>query len=32
MRVLETAKRENLTPQQAADRIVRERIDAARKN
>jgi leucine dehydrogenase len=32
MRVLETAKRENLTPQQAADRIVRERITAARKN
>jgi leucine dehydrogenase len=31
MRVLETAKSEGLTPHQAADRIVRERIAAARK-
>lgn len=32
LRVLETAKAENLTPHQAADRIVRERIAAAKKN
>ncbi len=31
MSVLETAKRENIPPHQAADRIVRERIAAARK-
>lgn len=31
MRVLETAKSEGVTPHQAADRIVRERISAARK-
>jgi leucine dehydrogenase len=31
MRVMETAKSENLTPHQAADRIVRERLAAARK-
>jgi leucine dehydrogenase len=31
MRVLETAKSEDLTPHQAADRIVRERLAAARK-
>lgn len=31
MRVLETAKSENLTPHQAADRIVREKLAAARK-
>ncbi|MBC7769155.1 MAG: Glu/Leu/Phe/Val dehydrogenase [Phycisphaerales bacterium] len=32
LRVLETAKSESLTPHQAADRIVRERIAAAKKN
>ena len=32
MKVLETAKAEGLTPHQAADRIVRERIAAAKKN
>jgi leucine dehydrogenase len=31
MRVLETAKSENLTPHQAADRIVREKIAAAKR-
>jgi leucine dehydrogenase len=31
LRVLETAKSENLTPHQAADRIVREKLAAARK-
>ncbi len=31
MRVLETAKSENITPHQAADRIVREKLAAARK-
>ena len=31
LRVLETAKSENLTPHQAADRIVREKLTAARK-
>jgi len=31
LRVLETAKGENLTPHQAADRIVREKLAAARK-
>jgi leucine dehydrogenase len=31
LRVLETAKNENLTPHQAADRIVRERIAAAKR-
>jgi leucine dehydrogenase len=31
MRVLETAKSEGVTPHQAADRIVRERLAAARK-
>jgi leucine dehydrogenase len=32
MRVLEVAKSENLTPHQAADRIVRERLATANKN
>ncbi|PZO56006.1 MAG: amino acid dehydrogenase [Alphaproteobacteria bacterium] len=32
LHVLETAKSERLTPHQAADRIVRERLAAARKN
>lgn len=32
LRVLETAKSEKLTPQAAADRIVRERLAAAKKN
>lgn len=32
MKVLETAKAESLTPHQAADRIVRERIAAAKKH
>ena len=31
LRVLETAKSEGLTPHQAADRVVRERLAAARK-
>lgn len=31
MRVLETAKSENLTPHQAADRIVRERLAGAKR-
>jgi leucine dehydrogenase len=31
LRVLETAKSENITPQAAADRIVREKLAAARK-
>ncbi len=31
MRILETAKSENLTPHQAADRIVRERLAAAKR-
>ena len=31
LRVLETAKSDSLTPQQAADRVVRERLAAARK-
>ncbi|WP_228126778.1 Leu/Phe/Val dehydrogenase [Candidatus Viadribacter manganicus] len=31
LRVLETAKSENLTPHQAADRIVRDKLAAARK-
>jgi len=32
LHVLETAKTENITPHQAADRIVRERLAAAKKN
>jgi hypothetical protein len=31
MKVLETAKAQNVTPHQAADAIVRERLAAARK-
>ena len=32
MKVLDIAKAENIPPHQAADRIVREKIAAARKN